>query len=35
MCEITNIDDILIEHDTISVQMNKKTDKAFSERTVY
>ena len=35
MCEMTNIDGVLIEHDTISIQMNKKTDKAFSERIVY
>ena len=35
MCEMTNIDDVLIEHDTIPVQMNKEIDKAFSERTVY
>ena len=35
MCEITDIDDVLIEHDTISIQMNKKIDKAFSERIVY
>ena len=35
MYKITDIDDVLIEHDTISVQMNKKTDKAFSERIVY
>ena len=35
MCEITNIDDVLIEYDIISIQMNKKTDKIFSERIVY
>ena len=35
MCEMTNIDDVLIGHDTISVQMDKETDKAFSERIVY
>ena len=35
MYEITNIDDVLIEHDTISIQMNKETDKVFSERIVY
>ena len=35
MCEITNIDNVLIEHDTISIQMNKKIDKTFSERIVY
>ena len=35
ICEITDIDDVLIGHDTISVQMNKETDKAFSERIVY
>ena len=35
MCEMTDIDDILIEHDTISVQMNKEIDKTFSERIVY
>ena len=32
---MTDIDDVLTEHDTISVQMDKETDKAFSERTVY
>ena len=35
MCEMTDIDGVLIGHDTISVQMNKETDKAFSERIVY
>ena len=35
MCEMTDIDNVLIEHDTISIQMDKETDKAFSERIVY
>ena len=35
MCEMADIDGVLIGHDTIPVQMNKETDKAFSERTVY
>ena len=35
MCEMTDIDDVLIGYDTIPIQMNKKTDKAFSERIVY
>ena len=35
MCEMADIDGVLIEHDTIPVQMNKETDKAFSERIVY
>ena len=35
MCEMADIDGVLTGHDTIPVQMDKETDKAFSERTVY